>query len=57
MLANYTHSPLSPDDVLAVQISSTGVSAGLAQSSGKFYYLKDLLGSVTDIADINGCPQ
>lgn len=54
MLAKYTHSPLRPDDVLAVQVSSTGVSAGLAQSSGKFYYLKDLLGSVTDISDASG---
>ncbi len=54
VLAQYTHSPLRPDDVLAVQITATGASAGLAQASGKYFYLKDLLGSITDITDASG---
>lgn len=54
LLARYTYSPLMPDDVLSADISSSGVMADLAKTSGKFYYLKDALGTVTDIADTNG---
>lgn len=54
VLASYTHSPLRPDDIMSANVSSAGVTAGLAQASGKYYYLKDLLGSVTDIANAAG---
>jgi RHS repeat-associated protein len=54
VLAKYTHSPLAPDDILEAEITSNGVQNGLAKSAGKFQYLKDALGTVTDIADPNG---
>lgn len=54
VLASYTHSPLRPDDILSVNVASAGVTAGLAQSSGKYYYLKDLVGTVTDITNTSG---
>lgn len=52
--AKYTYSPLSPDDILAAEVTSSGVSSNLSQNSGKVYYLKDALGSVTDIVNSNG---
>ncbi len=54
LLATHTHSPLSDDDILGSEISSEGVSSGLAQSPGKYYYLKDQLGSVDDIVNSTG---
>lgn len=41
-------------DVLSVYVTNSGSSAGLAQNSGKYYYLKDMLGSITDISDSSG---
>ena len=54
LLAKYTHSPLSPDDILEAEITIAGSGAGLSQSAGKYFYLKDALGSVTDITDSSG---
>lgn len=54
ILARYTHSPLAPDDVLSAEITATGVLAGIGTTAGKFYYLKDAIGSITDIHDQNG---
>ncbi len=54
ILAQHTHTPIVMDDILASNITSAGVSAGLAQSSKNYYYLKDHLGSVTSIADSSG---
>jgi len=54
ILATYTHSGLRTDDTLAMDISSGGVSAGLALSSGSFYFLKDSLGSITEITNAAG---
>lgn len=54
VLARYTHSPLSPDDLLGADITSDGQGAGLAQSSGKYFALKDHLNSITDFADSSG---
>lgn len=54
LLARYTHSPLMPDDILSSDISSEGVTAGVGKKAGKYFYLKDTLGSVTDIIDENG---
>lgn len=50
-LASYTHSTISSDDILEADITSPGQEAKLSQSSGKFYYLKDHLGSVDVITD------
>tara|TARA_B110001454_G_scaffold101549_1_gene95925 strand:- start:21165 stop:22202 length:1038 start_codon:yes stop_codon:yes gene_type:complete len=54
LLAKYTHSPLSADDLLAAEISSQGVSAGVSNQSGVLYYLKDHQNSVTEIANEAG---
>lgn len=65
LLAAYTHSPLAPDDILSVYYSNKAVSSSLGGISenegnsitnavGKFYFLKDHLGTITDIADGNG---
>lgn len=54
LLAKYTHSSLKADDVLAVEVESAGVSVGLAQASGKYQYLKDALGSVTEVVNNAG---
>jgi RHS repeat-associated protein len=54
LLANFTHSPLSEDDVLAESVTSSGVSQGLAASSGSFYFMKDSLGSVTHVTNASG---
>ncbi|MEK6579812.1 MAG: RHS repeat-associated core domain-containing protein [Bdellovibrionota bacterium] len=57
LLAKYTHSGLAADDILAVEITDDGKNAGLAQQSPgskSYFYLKDQLGSVTDIVDNQG---
>ncbi len=54
LLARYTHSSLRTDDVLAVDVTSAGVSAKLAQNSGSYQYLKDHQGTITDVADNSG---
>lgn len=54
VLARYTHSGLRTDDVLGVEITSAGVSRGLAASSGNYFYLKDGLGSVQAITNSSG---
>lgn len=54
VLAQYTHTPNVMDDVLAANITGAGVTAGLAQSAGNYYYLKDHLGSITSVADSLG---
>jgi len=54
ILARYTHSGLRTDDVMSVYVTSSGESAGLAQSSGSYYYGKDALGSISVVADSGG---
>lgn len=54
ILSQYSHSPLAMDDVLGVSVSTQGASAGLAQSSGSYFFLKDAVGSITDIIDGSG---
>lgn len=54
VLARYTHSRLRTDDVLAADITSSGVSAGLAASAGSYFYLKDALGTITDVLNVSG---
>ncbi len=54
LLARYLHSPLKADDILSAEISSQGVNAGLAQTPGAYYFLKDAIGSVTDVTASSG---
>ncbi|NJM09734.1 MAG: hypothetical protein HC883_02220 [Bdellovibrionaceae bacterium] len=54
LLVRYQHSPLKQDDILSAQFTSEGVAAGLSYSTGDVYYLKDALGSVTDILSGSG---
>ncbi|OYZ19206.1 MAG: hypothetical protein B7Y39_12445 [Bdellovibrio sp. 28-41-41] len=54
LLAKYSHSPLSADDILDAEITDQGVLAGLSAQAGVFHYLKDHLNSVTEVADANG---
>ena len=54
LLARYTNSGLGADSVMAVDVKSAGVDAGLAQSAGSYFYLKDGRGSIADIADESG---
>lgn len=54
VLANYTFSPLVADDVLAVQVTPSGAVNRLAASSGRYYFLKDHLNTVTDVVNSNG---
>lgn len=63
--AAYTYSPLRPDDIIAANFSNFAVSAAnsgtaisegqiLSDRIGSVYYLKDHLGSITDIISDDG---
>lgn len=54
VLVKYTHSGQRMDDVLAMDVTSAGVSEGFAPAAGTFYFLKDGLGSIVDIANSAG---
>ncbi len=54
LLARHTHSALRIDDVLATHVTAAGVTAGMAQAPGSYFYLKDHLGSVTDVVSSAG---
>lgn len=54
LLAIFTYSPLSPDDILSVKITNDGVSSGISKIEGQFFYLKDGLNTVTDIVNSQG---
>lgn len=54
VLVKYTHSGLRTDDVLSMDVTSEGVSKGIAPVSGTYYFLKDSLGSIIDIANSSG---
>ena len=49
-LAVFTHSTLRTDDTLAVDVKDTRI----ANSTGTYYYFKDALGSIVDIANSAG---
>ncbi|MBL7717064.1 MAG: hypothetical protein JNL01_16485 [Bdellovibrionales bacterium] len=58
ILASYTHR-LNPsdqvvDDVLSVNVTSYGQTKGLAQTSGSYHFVKDGLGSVTEVTNSGG---
>ena len=54
ILAKYTHSGLRTDDMLAVDVTSDGVVAGLGKQAQSYFYIKDALGTVVDVADATG---
>lgn len=54
LLVGYTHSPLAPDDILAMSVTNKGATEGIANNQGEYYFLKDNLGSVTDIISTGG---
>lgn len=54
VLASYTHSTLSTDDVLSVDVTPEGVSGGIAREAGSYFYLKDGIGTVRDIVTATG---
>lgn len=65
LLASYTHSPLSADDLLAAHFTSHAVSSSsggdaisseyvLSNVVGNTYYLKDHLNTITDIINASG---
>lgn len=54
VLAKYTHSGLQSDDLLAVEITSEGVNAGLSTATGTYLFLKDGLGSIQSITNASG---
>ncbi len=54
LLARHTHSSLRTDDVLATHVTAAGITAGMAQAPGSYFYLKDHLGSVTDVVSSAG---
>jgi RHS repeat-associated protein len=54
LLARYTHSGLATDDVLSVNITNIGVDSAVAKNAKTYTYLKDSIGSITDISDVQG---
>ena len=54
VLANYTYSTLRTDDVLSKDITASGAAKGLALTAGSYHYLKDSVGTITDITNSSG---
>lgn len=54
ILARHLHGFRSPDDIISSSITAVGVTQGLGKSSGDFYYLKDSIGSVSEISNSSG---
>jgi RHS repeat-associated protein len=54
LLASYTHSPLTADDIIGARLTHEAVEAGLSTAQGQVYYLKDHLGSVNEVVNANG---
>lgn len=54
LLALYTQSTIRTDDTLAVHVTSVGATQGLALASGNYQFIKDGLGSVTEVTNSNG---
>jgi RHS repeat-associated protein len=54
LLARYTHSPVQVDSVMAVDVSALGRDQSLAQQPGSYFYLKDGMGSVTEVVNSSG---
>ena len=54
LLQRNLYSPRSADDILASEITASGVASGISGTAGSIYYFKDKLGSISDIVDQNG---
>lgn len=54
LLAKYTYSGKGVDDILSVRVTSDGRDENVAQSAGSFYFLKDAIGTITDITNSSG---
>jgi len=55
LIARYTHSGLRADDVLAVDAIDLGTDANpIATTTGSFQYIKDGLGTISEIYDSSG---
>lgn len=54
LLAKYTNSTRGIDDVLSVAVTSKGRDQGIAPTQGSYFFLKDALGSITDITNSSG---
>ncbi len=53
-LVTYTHSTLRTDDTLSADVTAIGQVKKIAKEAGSFFFLKDALGSITDITDSSG---
>ena len=53
VLARYTPSYLQVDDMLEMEITSAGVAENFAMSSGSYFFVKDALGTVKEIRNMN----
>ncbi len=53
-LVTYTHSTLRTDDTLSADVTAIGAAKKIAKEAGSFFFLKDALGSITDITDSSG---
>ncbi len=54
VLAIHTHSTIRVDDTLSTEVTQAGRIAGISQFAESYFYLKDSLGTITDIADSAG---
>jgi RHS repeat-associated protein len=54
LLVSYIPSYLKSDDMLGMDITAEGVAVGLAPATGHYGYIKDNLGSVTEIRNSSG---
>lgn len=54
LLAQHFHSPLKPDDILKSSYTDRAKELGFVKNAGVFTYIKDHLGTVTEIVDNNG---
>ena len=54
VLATFTPSYLESDDMLAMDVTSSGASAGFAPQAGHYFYVKDNLGSIIEIRNSSG---
>lgn len=54
VLAKYTHSTLKTDDALSVNFTEAGKDAGLTFEVGSFFLLKNSIGSIKSLSNIDG---
>ena len=54
LLATYTQSTMRTDDTLAVDVTAAGVMASVAKQSQSYFFIKDGLGSIVEVANSSG---